>query len=44
LQEIINVYRKLLGMHPPEYELQNAKTKMISEWKYLAKLIQQNGT
>jgi len=41
LQDLINVYRKWLGMHM--LRLQNAETAMINEWKYLAKLIQQNG-
>ncbi len=41
LQDLINVYRKWLGMHL--LGLQEAETSMISEWKYLAKLIQKNG-
>ena len=41
LQDLINVYRKWLGMHL--LGLQKAETAMISEWRYLAKLIQQNG-
>ena len=43
LQDIINVYRKWLGMHLLGLWLQNAEMEMIRDWKYLANLIQQNG-